>query len=135
MDQRYRIVLDPAAAPVPGHRLEVPRDTSVGAVAAALRVVFERHPDLDGVDLVVGGTPAGTAGRARVRSLLDAGGQVRGETPLGAGDDAALPGPPTTFTVFAFRCPACGETAYRIAADEAAPDCRTAGHGRMEHAG
>jgi hypothetical protein len=135
-EHRYRIVLDPAATVgSPGHRLEVGRDTSVGAVAFALQIVFDTQERIDGVELVVGGAPVGTAGRGRVRSLVDAAGPVRGDVPLGSADGATLPGPPTRFVVVTFRCVECGETVYRIAADEPVPSCRTPPHGRMERVG
>lgn len=134
--RRYRIVLDPAAsAGSPAHRLEIDATVTPGAVTAALHVVFTGQPGVQGVDLVVDGEPVGVAGRARLFALIDAAGEVRGGDTLGAGDGATLPGPPTRFVVFTFRCARCGETAYRIAADEPAPDCGRRRHGRMERVG
>jgi hypothetical protein len=134
--RRYRILLDTATPErSPGHRLEVAPDTSVGAVAFALRIVFDRQPHLEGVELVIDGVAAGMAGRHRVNSLIAATGPVRADVPIGSADGATLPGPPTRFVVVTFRCAECGETAYLIAADEPAPRCRTHGHGRMERIG
>lgn len=127
----YRILLDPEA-PASSHRLEVREDTPAGMVAAALFELLSAHPDLDGVELVVDGEPAGTSSRRRVESLVDASGPVRGDAPVGAGDGASLPGPPSRFVAFTFSCAHCGERAYRIAADDDPPQCRTPGHGPME---
>jgi len=127
----YRILLDPYA-PASSHRLEVPADVPAGLVAAGLYELYSSHPGLDGVELVVDGESVGTSSRSRVESLVEASGPVRGDAPVGAGDGASLPGPPSRFVAFAFRCGECGEHAYRIAADEDPPLCRTPGHGPME---
>ncbi|MEU9351206.1 hypothetical protein AB0D65_09315 [Streptomyces griseoloalbus] len=116
-------------------RLEFSSDTQLPELIEALRHVFAAAPELDSVLLVPDGQPVGSTARIRFQQQVpEPDGcndelSVRGG--LGAGDHGTLPGAPTRFTVYRYRCGRCEHTSYRIAADEAPPLCPAAGHGEM----
>ncbi|MFF8974845.1 hypothetical protein [Streptomyces sp. NPDC014995] len=119
-------------------RLEFAAGTRLPELIETLRYVFVTDPALNSVLLVPDGRPVGSTARVRFEQQVPAADPYDGETPLrgglGAGDHGTLPGTPTRFTAYRYRCGQCGRATYRIAADEAPPLCPTAGHGAMRMA-
>ncbi|MFI6035054.1 hypothetical protein ACIBBD_12985 [Streptomyces sp. NPDC051315] len=119
-------------------RLEFPSSASLPELIETLRYVFATDPAVDSVLLVPDGRPVGSTARVRFEQQVptadpyDEDLSLRGG--LGAGDHGTLPGTPTRFTAYRYRCGRCGRATYRIAADEEPPVCPTAGHGAMRMA-
>lgn len=116
-------------------RLEFASGTPLPELIEALRHVFASAPELDSVLLAPDGQPVGSTARTRFRQQVltpDASDEdLSVRAGLGAGDHGTLPGAPTRFTVYCYRCGECGHVCYRIAADEDPPPCPVAGHGAM----
>ncbi|GAA3503248.1 hypothetical protein GCM10019016_103580 [Streptomyces prasinosporus] len=119
-------------------RLEFASSVRLPELIETLRRVFATDPALDSVLLVPDGRPVGSTARVRFEQQVleadrgDGGPPLRGG--LGAGDHGTLPGTPTRFTAYCYRCGQCGRATYRIAADEAPPLCPVADHGTMRMA-
>lgn len=116
-------------------RLEFASGTRLPELIEALRHVFAADPEVDSVLLVPDGQPVGSTARTRFQQQVLTPDAWDGDLPvrggLGAGDHGTLPGTPTRFTVYCYRCGECGHVSYRIAADEDPPPCPVAGHGAM----
>ncbi|MEU6405820.1 hypothetical protein [Streptomyces sp. NPDC046985] len=119
-------------------RLEFASSTRLLELMETLRYVFAADPVLDSVLLVPDGRPVGFTARVRFEQQVLGTDRRDGRPPLrgglGAGDHGTLPGAPTRFTAYCYRCGQCGRVTYRIAADEAPPACPVAGHGAMRMA-
>ncbi|GGK00606.1 hypothetical protein GCM10011583_35090 [Streptomyces camponoticapitis] len=116
-------------------QLEFASGTGLLELIETLRYVFATDPVLDRVLLVPDGRPVGSTARVRFEQQVLGADPRDGDPPrrggLGLGDHATLPGSPTSFTAYCYRCGQCGRATYRIAADEAPPVCPVAGHGAM----
>ncbi|MEU9158073.1 hypothetical protein AB0D59_48005 [Streptomyces sp. NPDC048417] len=122
----FALLVDPEDA-VPGPvRLELTPGTSPAAAAAALAAVFHADPDLERVEVAVGGKPLGVARRERLVGTRP----DPDSREFGGGDHSTLPGPARRFTLLRFECRVCDLAVLRVHADWQPPSCPD--HGPME---
>lgn len=86
------MLVDPAAEATEAVAVHLPEDTSVVVVAALLENILLRFPDVETMELVVGGRRAGLTSRSFLTRAFVA---PAGDKGTGDGDGATLPGAST----------------------------------------
>lgn len=126
------ILLTPAGRPPDAAddlsaRLFLPAGLTLASAAQAIEDGLAVAPDIEYLDLVVAGRPAGTTSRSYLRTAF-----MKVTRAPGDGDGATLLGRSTQYVAVVFRCARCGQRALRAFYDERfIPECERSGHGPM----
>ncbi len=99
------MLVDPAAGPTEAVEVHVPEGTSVVAVADLLEDILGRFPDVETMELVVGGRRAALTSRSFLTRTFVA---PAGDKGTGDGDGATVPGASTRYTALRYACTKSG---------------------------